>query len=80
MIEGNILPTPCFESEMLAFAMSWASASRGMPCGPFVDTELAVLEVVIEGTEDELPIEEPERDVVTDAFPFGKCGCCCSER
>lgn len=54
----------CFGSAALARAMSCASASRvtvGCPVvGELAETELAVVDVVIEGNELELPIDDPE--------------------
>lgn len=76
-MDGSVLTAACLALPPFAFAISWANASRGTPCA--LDIELAVLDDVREGIEVELPTDDPEREVVTEALPFtAVCGIPCS--
>lgn len=74
VMEGSAPPVR-FGSIRFARAISCTSASSETVgwFEEFDDTELAVAEEVMEGTEPELPMEEPDREVVTDARPLVTC-------
>jgi hypothetical protein len=75
VIEDMLLFSPSLPPR-LAFARNWVNASTDMPCmtaelpGKLTDTELAVVDELRDGSEAELPMDDPERDVATD--PAGR--------